>query len=96
MSGTKIGGQKAAAKNLAKDPFYYTKIGARGGSNGHTGGFAVNPELAREAGRKGGTISRRKSAKVITAEWDTYIKHIEKLPKREGVFSKIARALHLI
>jgi general stress protein YciG len=64
MAGTKLGGQKAAAKNLAKDPAFYAKIGAKGGRNGHTGGFAANPELARIAGAKGGRISRRKSKKV--------------------------------
>ena len=66
MAGTKIGGQKAAAKNLAKDPFFYAKIGAKGGHNGTTGGFAANPELARIAGAKGGRISRRKKAVVTT------------------------------
>lgn len=60
MAGTKIGGQKAAAKNLAKDPNFYAKIGAKGGANGRTGGFAANPELARVAGAKGGRISKRK------------------------------------
>lgn len=64
MAGTKAGGQKAAAKNLAKDPNFYAKIGAKGGHNGRTGGFAANPELARIAGAKGGRISRRK--KVVT------------------------------
>ena len=39
-------------------------IGSKGGHNGHTGGFASNIELARIAGKKGGTISRRKSKKV--------------------------------
>lgn len=34
-------------------------IGGKGGRNGHTGGFAANPELARKAGAKGGSISRR-------------------------------------
>lgn len=34
-------------------------IGEKGGRNGHTGGFASNPELARIAGAKGGSISRR-------------------------------------
>lgn len=29
-------------------------IAIKGGSNGHKGGFAGNPELAREAGKKGG------------------------------------------
>ena len=53
------GGLKAAQKNLAKDPNFYAKIGAKGGRNGNTGGFAANPELARVAGAKGGRISRR-------------------------------------
>ena len=63
MAGTVEGGKKAAAKNLAKDPRFYAKIGAKGGKNGHSGGFAANPELARIAGKKGGTISRRTSKK---------------------------------
>ena len=53
MAGTKAGGQLAAAKNLAKDPNFYAKIGAKGGRNGRTGGFAANPELARIAGCQG-------------------------------------------
>ena len=59
MAGTVTGGKKAAAKNLARDPNFYAKIGAKGGRMGHTGGFAANPELARIAGAKGGQISRR-------------------------------------
>ncbi len=59
MAGTKAGGQKAAAKNLQRDPDFYAKIGSKGGKMGHTGGFAANPELARIAGAKGGRISRR-------------------------------------
>ena len=59
MAGTKAGGLKAAQKNLQKDPNFCAKIGAKGGKNGHTGGFAANPELARIAGAKGGRISRR-------------------------------------
>ncbi len=59
MAGTKIGGIKAAQKNLANDPNFYRRIGRIGGRNGHTGGFAANPELARIAGAKGGKISRR-------------------------------------
>lgn len=66
MAGTKLGGQKAAAKNLAKNPNFYAEIGKKGGENGNTGGFAANPELARIAGAKGGRISRRKKA-VVTA-----------------------------
>ena len=60
MAGTKEGGRKAAKKNLQRDPDFYAKIGAKGGKNGHTGGFAANPELARIAGAKGGRISRRR------------------------------------
>ena len=64
MAGTKEGGKKAAATNKAKygDDFY-REMGRIGGRNGHTGGFASNPELAREAGRRGGLISRRGPAK---------------------------------
>lgn len=62
MAGTKAGGQKAVAKILARDPNFYARIGAKGGRNGHTGGFAANPQLARVAGAKGGRISRRKKA----------------------------------
>lgn len=62
MAGTKIGGLKAAAKNLARDPHFYERIGKIGGQNGKTGGFASNPELARIAGAKGGRISRRRKA----------------------------------
>lgn len=35
------------------------EIGRIGGSKTGAKGFALNRELAREAGRKGGTISRR-------------------------------------
>ena len=64
MAGTKAGGKKAAETNKAKygDKFYAT-IGAKGGRNGHTGGFAANPELAKIAGSKGGKISKRGKAK---------------------------------
>lgn len=39
-------------------------IGAKGGRNGHTGGFASSHERAVMAGRKGGQISRRGKAGV--------------------------------
>lgn len=68
MAGTKIGGMKAAATNKAKHGSdFYAKIGAKGGKNGHTGGFAANPSLAREAGRKGGMISRRRPKNTAKA-----------------------------
>lgn len=64
MSGTIEGGRKAAKKNFeryGKD--FYKRIGAKGGRNGHTGGFAANPALARIAGAKGGKKSRRTGIK---------------------------------
>lgn len=64
MAGNKEGGLKAAQTNkerFGKD--WYARIGSIGGKNGHTGGFAANPELARIAGSKGGKISRRGKAK---------------------------------
>ena len=62
MAGTKAGGQKAAATNLERHGRdFYREIGAKGGRNGHTGGFASNPELAKIAGAKGGRISKRKA-----------------------------------
>ena len=60
MSGTKSGGIKAAITNkikYAKD--FYAEIGRKGGRNGHTGGFAANPEIAKLAGQKGGKKSKR-------------------------------------
>ena len=59
MSGTREGGIKAAQTNkerYGKD--HYEKIGRIGGSISRGGGFAMNPELAIEAGRKGGKTSR--------------------------------------
>lgn len=64
MSGTKAGGLKARDIDLRKQgEDFYKNIGRKGGQNGHTGGFAANPELARTAGRKGGLKSRRGRAK---------------------------------
>ena len=60
MPGTKTGGLKARQTNLKKyGKDFYKIIGSKGGQNGHTGGFASNPALARVAGAKGGRISRR-------------------------------------
>ena len=60
MSGTKDGALKAARTNREKyGKDFYKEIGAKGGRNGHTGGFYANRELARIAGAKGGRISKR-------------------------------------
>lgn len=64
MPGTKQGGQKARETNYRKHGRdFYARIGAEGGKNGHTGGFAANPELAKIAGAKGGKKSKRGPAK---------------------------------
>lgn len=71
MAGTRTGGLKCAATNKAKyGSDWYKKIGAIGGRNGiGKGGFHENRALAREAGSKGGTISKRgrslKTAKLV-------------------------------
>ena len=64
MSGSMVGGRKAAKTNKERhgDDFY-AKIGAIGGKKCVTKGFGTNPELAREAGRKGGLISKRGAKK---------------------------------
>lgn len=52
MAGTKAGAIKASATNRERyGQDFYRRIGQIGGRNGHTGGFASNPELARVAGR---------------------------------------------
>lgn len=64
MVGTKAGAAKAVKTCMAKHgKDFYKLIGAKGGRNGHTGGFAANRELARIAGAKGGRISKRGKAK---------------------------------
>ena len=60
MAGTKIGGKKAAQKNIELyGSDFYRNIGAKGGKKGRTGGFYANRELARRAGALGGRVSRR-------------------------------------
>lgn len=68
MAGTKAGGRLAASTNRTKyGTDFYVRIGKIGGQLGHTGGFFANRELAREAGRRGGRISRRGKALVVAA-----------------------------
>jgi hypothetical protein len=65
MAGTTTGGVAAATTNKTKyGADFYSRIGAKGGKNGHTGGFA-NRELASRAGKVGGRISRR-SKQLVT------------------------------
>lgn len=74
MSGSKEGGLKCKSTLLDKlgaDGYkaHMAFIGSLGGRNGNTGGFAAEEvgsdgltgrERAREAGRKGGRISKRR------------------------------------
>jgi general stress protein YciG len=61
MAGTVSGGRKAAATNKQRyGQNFYGQIGRKGGMISRGGGFAVNRELAREAGAKGGKVSRRR------------------------------------
>jgi general stress protein YciG len=59
MAGTTSGGSITALKLKERDPDYYRKLGSLGGSKKVPKGFAINRELARSAGAKGGQISRR-------------------------------------
>ena len=64
MAGTKKGGMKAAATNKKlHGGDFYARIGAMGGRKCGCKGFGANPELAREAGRKGGLASSRAGVK---------------------------------
>lgn len=94
MAGNKEGGLKAAATNkerYGKD--WYARIGKMGGKNGHTGGFAANPALAKIAGAKGGKISRRGPAKaaphltdndVETLKYDERVRLQREIAELEG------------
>ena len=92
MSGTKAGGAKAAATNKARHgEGFYARIGAMGGHNGTTGGFAsevvgkdglTGRERARIAGKKGGMTSTRKG--VLNGQGKSSAVLIrEKLEKRQ-------------
>ena len=63
MTQTKEGARRAVetTKRIHGSDFY-ARIGKKGGQNGHTGGFASNIALAKEAGRKGGKKSKRGKA----------------------------------
>lgn len=65
MAGTRIGGRKAAATNKMRYGLnFYEQIGRKGGKISRGGGFAMNRELAVEAGRRGGKASRRTKTKA--------------------------------
>jgi general stress protein YciG len=68
MAGNREGGLKAAQKNKASNPNFYRELGRIGGSARVPKGFALNRELARRAGSKGGSISRRPKPQKTEAE----------------------------
>ena len=63
MTGTRLGGLKACLKNIEREPNFYQRIGHLGGSVSCKKGFALNPELAKIAGAKGGRNGKRGPAK---------------------------------
>ena len=74
MSGTKLGGQKAALTNKKNHGAnFYAEIGRKGGRKCHpdTRYFAMHPEVAKQAGAIGGKMSKRgKSPKKKTPAID--------------------------
>ena len=65
MAGNKAGGLKAAKTNKERyGEDWYARIGRKGGRKSHpaTRYFAMHPEVAKNAGAKGGRISRRGKA----------------------------------
>ena len=71
MAGTKEGGKKAVKTNKERHgEDFYARIGSIGGKKAdHSkGGFAANPDLARIAGKKGGSKSRRGKSKAKSEE----------------------------
>ncbi len=58
MAGTIAGGKQAAKTNKERyGNDWYEKIGAIGGRKTGLKGFALNRELAKTAGRKGGLVT---------------------------------------
>lgn len=63
--GSKEGGIRVRAINLAKDPDYYHKLGKMGGKWRGRKGFAAMPKsMVSAAGRKGGSVSRRRRSTI--------------------------------
>lgn len=105
MAGTKEGGLKAAATNKKKyGKNFYAQIGARGGRNGHCGGFNSDKvgqdgltgwERAKVVGKTGGTKSTRLGVKNGQGKKRKYIKIVEIKPRGE-LTVKVRRAYDAI
>jgi len=93
MVGTKAGGLKAAATNKKRyGKGFYANIGARGGRNGHTGGFAANPALASIAGKNGGRISKRGAKNETRGKLQSMHSELVKLVEEGKTGKQIAKA----
>lgn len=91
MPGTIAGGKKAAMTNRAEyGEDFYRRIGAMGGANGKTGGFAANPELARIAGAKGGRRSRRTYIELSDEVVDAFIETWNRSDNQTEVGKKLS------
>ena len=77
MSGSTIGGKKAAATNKQKyGSDFYSKIGAKGGKLGTTGGFAAGEAgrkrasyYGRVGGKKGSRLGVKNKASAAAISW---------------------------
>lgn len=76
MAGTKAGGVRTRETNLARDPDFYKKIGAKGGGVSHpeTRYFRKHPEVARVVGSIGGQISRKPGSVKSEVKVKPYVK----------------------
>ena len=68
MAGNRAGGLKIAEQKKIHDPGFYRRIGAIGGRNGNTGGFAARRDLARSVGSLGGKARWRKHYEKLNRE----------------------------
>lgn len=88
MAGNRIGGLKAAKKNIelyGKD--FYKIMGAKGGSayTSKAKGFAANPELAKRVGGNWG-LRTRKGYKWLEDIDKKHGRYLNKATKEEEIF----------
>lgn len=88
MAGTKEGALKAAQTNKNKyGPNFYANIGSKSWDNpdrSHKTGFALNPELAVEAGRKGGKKTKDEYKTTQEAQEASKSDKLKELSPSEG------------
>jgi len=73
MSGTHSGAVKSTEKiKRVHGEDFFKRIGAIGGRNGNTGGFASDPALARKVGATGGQRSKRGHKYLYTSRGYNY------------------------